>query len=229
MITLGWVWAALWLGACTPDETGYGDPDDTANDAEVDDGSAAGSDAPSFDPEDLEGRVFYTALRELAADERLPVTLLAVPGTFPGIDRVTVRVIGGDQAGVDTVEGGFVVTVQAALGDVAQLLNGDVSLGTLNLSYDLSAVEAPGAADQDLAEDDMAGALAPAGDGVQVGDGQVNGVAAPYLAYNSTSGAVRLVDAGDLDVVLPAVAGDVICVAQLDASDRPGPAVCAVF
>lgn len=226
MIAPLWLWTWLALGGCTPDETGYGDPDDTGPRMEDD---AAGGGSPDLEPGDLEGRVFYTALRGLSDNEVVPVTFLAVSGTFPGVDDLTVSVEGGAESTARTVDGGAVVVVDASLHDTVRLLDGTAPLGSIVLSYDLGAVDAPAAPAEDLDEDGMVGSLAGEGEGVAVGDGAIPGVSAPYLAYNSTSGAVRKVDAGQADVILPAADGDVVCVAKLDAEGRPGPAQCALF
>lgn len=198
----------LWglLLGCTPDETGYGDTDlGLTEDDAFDD---MGAEAPTAGAEG----VSYTAERTLGA-EPVPVTFLALPGTFAGPASIVVAVAGrGPGTPVDLVEGGFVVTVDAALDDVVSVLDGTEVLTSILLGDDLGPLASTDEADGEVPPDAPRG-VSVDGDGVAVGDGVLDGFVAPYVAYNAAAGAARRVARGDTDVVLPAEKGDEVCVA----------------
>jgi hypothetical protein len=202
---IGHLLLGLLLG-CTPDETGYGDTDLGVSEDGRDD---MGTEAPAAGAPG----VTYTAQQTLGSSP-VAVTVLALPGTFAGREPVVVAVTGrGPGLSVEIVDGGFVAVVSAALDDVVNVVDGDSVLASVLLADDLAPLETAEANDGAVPDAGPLG-VAVGASGLDVGDGALPGFVPPYVAYNAAAaGAVRRVDRGDTDVVLPAVAGDEVCVA----------------
>lgn len=214
--------APLLLGlllGCTPDETGYGDTDFGTTEGDgLDDMGAEGPRS------DLDG-LSYTAEQTLG-EAPVPVTLLALPGTFAAPASLVVAVAGrGPGVTVDVVDGGFVAVVSAALGDVASVVEDDEILASVVLGDDLGPVAAAGDGDGTVPPEGAPREVAAGEGGLQVGDGALSGFVPPYVAFNAAAGAARRVGRGDVDVLLPAERGDEVCVAP-EVDGRLRVAVC---
>lgn len=229
---LGVVTAGLALGTgCVVDETGYGRDTD----------SAAGGDPPLSETDDglpdaddgageglFEDTVFYTSDGPLGADAAA-VTVVGLPSATSA-SAVSAEVVGRSGPVDGIVGGGFVVVVQAALGDEVQLRYDGVDAGLLTLSDALGSVAAPsldGAGDTgNTGDTSSVPAPEPRGGQVEVGAGDLPGLRPPYLAYNETVGASVRVDRGDTDATLPAEPGDRLCFVALGGTGRVSTATC---
>lgn len=220
-------WLFLILAGCV-DETGYLDTDLNSFGGATDDLGAEASDAANGTG------VYYTAETVLSSTPA-EVTVLGLPGVLDADVSATLSVVERPQAVPLLVTGaGFVGVVSAALGDTVQIRVGQDVVRSLTLSDDLSSVQAPQVGDTDGASGGGMGgggstdAPAPAVvDGkVQVGDGSLAGVSAPYIAWIAARHEVAEVPAGDTNVTLNAQPGDKLCVAAIGATGTTGTAVC---
>lgn len=220
------VWLMLVLAGCV-DETGYeetglltGNTADDATGAEVSD-AANGS------------GVYYSAQAVLTSVPS-DVTVLGLPGVLDKDVSATLSVVEHPQAvPLFVTDAGFVGVVSAALGDTVQIRVGQDVVRSLTLSDDLSSVNSPQVGDTDGTAAGGAGGgptdgAAPAVvDGsVQVGDGSLAGIRAPYVAWIASRHAVAEVPAGDSNVTLPASVGDALCVAAIGSGGGTGTAIC---
>jgi hypothetical protein len=200
------------------DETGYETCDGSVDESPPDDAQGGGQ-----SPDGAGVGLWYTSDAPLGPDP-LEVVVLGAPGLLPGAVTASLQV--GDEAPVSTPvrAGGFVGTVIARLDDTVVVTPDEGEPLSLVLSVDLAGLPA--------AEDDAGGGVggteggAPrAVDGtVDVGDGALTFVAAPYLAWIEGRPTVADVERGE-DATLPADPGDVLCVARLT-SGRAGLRTC---
>ncbi|MCB9663326.1 MAG: hypothetical protein H6732_04380 [Alphaproteobacteria bacterium] len=227
----GVILLCLTLGACSVDETGYGDPTRDNDGLGAPTGDAVdddGSGAPEVPAPDL----VYTARAPLGS-EPAPVTVLALPHSFPDLVDPVLRVQGrGAEVPVEVEDGGFSAEVEAARGDVV-LLSDEAGLqGRLELVDPLDSVQesddagVPGGPPADDVDAGAGGGFDGSGT-VQVGAGSL-GVAPPYLAWVVGEPLVVKVGPDDTDVVLPADDGDEVCVARL-VSGRATTSLCWVL
>ncbi len=237
------LWIALALAsssACLVEETGYGDTDlppanemDPALDAAEDDNpDGAGAEASSG--------FLYTATGVLS-EVPSPVTIIGLPGSVVTTTEISGRVApAGTRVAANVAGTGFVLTIDAALGDTVQVLSEvDTVIGSVEINEDFASdAESAPLADADLSDvsvildsdDDGTGAGGGnAAGAVQVGEGSFGWLVAPYLAYVPRTGAAELVEVGDTDVLLDASAGDELCLAGVDEVGKPGPATCIVL
>jgi hypothetical protein len=148
--------------------------------------------------------------------------VLATAGLFPAATTVVLTV--GDDAAppVAVVDGGFVATVTAALGDSVWIAPDRGTAAQLVLDDDLSGVfaDAPGDAGgtEALTAPDVV-------DGeIDVGDGALDWASAPYLAWVEGRSAVVSVGVGE-SASLPGAAGELLCVASI-AGERASVEAC---
>lgn len=220
MKQLAWVGiAAGVLGACIPDETGYGnDTGPRGEDPPTFDGETAEDDGLGGSAADASG-LFYAADAPLG-DVAVDVTVIAPAGTF-GAAAVDVAIEGGAAADrVLSVDGGLVAALRGRGGDLVVVSAGGQELASVFLAPGSSGAPAEAA---DSAGTDLP--LPPLTDGaVVVTDGTL-GVPAPALAWNEDRGGVAIVDLGS-SVPVPAQSGDVVCLASTGAAEALSSPVC---
>lgn len=221
------VWLCLALAGCV-DETGYDrDTGKLGDNATQDPTGAEVSDAAN-------GSGVYYSAESVLTDAAADVTVLGLPGVIESGTSATLNVVERPQAvPLFVTDRGFVGLVSAALGDTVQIRVGPDVVRSLTLSDDLSSVLTPSASDTDGAVGGGSGGgatdgLAPpiVGGKVQVGDGSLLGLSAPYVAWIAAEHAVAEVPAGDANVTLPAAPGEKLCVAAIGSTGITGTAVC---
>jgi hypothetical protein len=223
----------LMLCHCVVDETGYEDPPVLGNsdDFGVDSaGDAAEADATRLD----DALVVITSERPLGAAP-LPVQVIGLPGALTEGGEVTLSV---DETGTTTATvnaSAFVGVLDAIVGDTIEVhVDGELA-ASIEV---LAPVEPPagheglstntGGDDDDTWPTNSADPLAPV-DSLDVGDGQIPGVAAPYIVFNETAGTSVFVSEGDADVAIAIDPGDRLCIAGVEADGALSRAVCTAY
>jgi hypothetical protein len=217
----GFLCSLVCVTACFVDETGYNTPPASGFE---DSTTEVGVDVAAEPTVTLADDVIVTSERPIG---ELP-TVVHIIGLEGSVDaRAVVEMVTADEAVFDGVVmgTGFVVSVDGVAGDVLSLVVDDVDMGLVLLEgVDTAGIE-PGDVSTEGAE--VALMWDVADEDVWVGDGALEMWSAPYVVYNTTSGASVLVLEGDTEARIVASAGDELCISSLTNEESSATSRCA--